>query len=598
MSQNYEYSYTSSSGSANNGAVGGYSVEYSSNAGNLSSSRLNEQIIVGGVARDSFVVSSQNDVASGLLSLGGNSAGVYQVSGNSVSNQSSGGSVVYQVSGNSGLSQSSGNSVVYQVSGNSGAANQASGNVASYQISGSADGIAVSSGASFSGSAVSGGSVSVVSGGSSLEASAFSAIEQAILRANNPVEFNESESLTINGQTGIWVNKTEVLNWRGVMPITQYVINEDSNPEIIRKRTEQQLIYEQEVAIRYLRPPTPPPPGEILIKQEKNISTPPAPPLVIRQQPPRPETPAPLLIREAPPRAPLPVGQKVITISGKRLPPAPRKVVIERLAPLPSKPQSVIIERWLPYGAQKRRVIFQRNQEADPVVQRPRNVIIQWEAPAVQVKREFKDLGVVRANPVEYIERYGASLKTHVDFPAFVREIRPPVGVVLAAEYSAPSLLELEGDLQALNLIDLEREGLAEYRAFLARFGQSGGSFASGSSSAVVGGSSSSAFVGGASNVIVSGGSISVSEQSSSSRFSGSSLLDSLLAEFFASVDRDGSGKISREEGQKLFARLNKTLGRSYSDEDALSFIRILDANGDGVIDFNEFKSGILSKFN
>jgi len=297
-----------------------------------------------------------------------------------------------------------------------------------------------------------------------------------------------------------------------------------------------------------------------------------------------------LVIREAPPRAPLPVGQKVITISGKRLPPAPRKVVIERLAPLPSKPQSYIVERWLPYGAQKRRVIFQRNQEADPVVQRPRNIIIQWEAPAVQVKREFKDLGVVRANPVEYIERYGASLKTHVDFPAFVREIRPPVGVVLAAEYSAPSLLELEGDLQALNLIDLEREGLAEYRAFLARFGQSGGSFASGSSS--------SAIVGGASNVIVSGGSISVSEQSSSSRFSGSSLLDSLLAEFFASVDRDGSGKISREEGQKLFVRLNKTLGRSYSDEDALSFIRILDANGDGVIDFKEFKNGILSKFN
>jgi hypothetical protein len=404
---------------------------------------------------------------------------------------------------------------------------------------------------------------SVVTSSTVEAASAFSAVEQAILRANNPVEFNESESLTINGQTGIWVNKGEVLNWRGVIPITQYVINEDSNPEVIRKRTEQQLIYEQEVAIRYLRPPTPPPPGEILIKQEKNISTPPAPPLVIRQQPPRPETPAPLVIREAPPRAPLPVGQKVITISGKRLPPAPRKVVIERLAPLPSKPQSVIIERWLPYGAQKRRVIFQRNQEADPVVQRPRNIIIQWEAPAVQIKKDFKDLGVIRANPVEYVQRYGASLKTHIDLPQFVREIRPPTGVVLAAEYSAPSLLELEGDVQALNLIDLEREGLAEYRAFLARFGQS-----------------------------------SLSTSSSSSvQFSVQSALNAILLELFQSVDKNASGRISRSEAETLLLRLNSRLGRSYGEEEANIFFRALDANGDGLIDFEEFRSALLKQF-
>ena len=304
----------------------------------------------------------------------------------------------------------------------------------------------------------------------SLESSALSAIETAILRANNPLEFKEAESLTVVGQTGQWINKEEILNWRGVIPITQYLINEDSNPEVIRKRTEQQLIYEQEVAIRYLRPPTPPPPGEIVIRQEKNIPTPPAPPLVIRQQPPRPETPAPLVVREAPPRPPVAIGQKVITISGKRLPPPPRKVVIERLAPLPSKPQSYIIERWLPYSATKRRVIFQKNEVPDPVIAKPRNVVIQWEAPQVQIKKLFKDLGVIRANPVEYVERYGASLKTHVEFPDFVREIRPPAGVVLAAEWSAPSLIDLEGDIQALNLIDLDANGLGEYRAWLLKY--------------------------------------------------------------------------------------------------------------------------------
>ena len=163
--------------------------------------------------------------------------------------------------------------------------------------------------------------------------------------------------------------------------------------------------YIQELAIRYLRPPTPPAPGEIIITQERNILPAPAPPLVIRQQPPRPSTPEPLIIREAPPQAPQPIGRKLITISGKRLPPPPRKVVIERLAPMPSKPQSVLIERWLPYNDVKRRVIFQA-APPDPVVIKPRNVIVQWEAPNVAVRKEYKYLGVVRANPCEYVQRY------------------------------------------------------------------------------------------------------------------------------------------------------------------------------------------------
>jgi len=314
-----------------------------------------------------------------------------------------------------------------------------------------------------------GASISVV-GGTAADG-AFSQIEAAIMNATRPFEVAETETITVAGQTGIWSNRAEISAWRGVIPITQYQINEDANPEIIRKRTDQTLVYEQEVAVRYLRPPTPPPPGEILIKQEKNIPTPPAPPLVIRQQPPRPETPAPLIVREAPPRPPAAVGAKVITISGKRLPPPPRKVVIERLAPLPSKPQSIIIERWLPYKGLKRRVIFQRNTVPDPVVVKPRNVVIQWEAPAVTIRKEFKDLGVIRANPVEYVQRYGAELKAYAELPAFVKEVRPPQGVVLAGEYQAPAVLELEGDLQALSLIDLNANGLGEYSFLLGRGG-------------------------------------------------------------------------------------------------------------------------------
>ena len=71
---------------------------------------------------------------------------------------------------------------------------------------------------------------------------------------------------------GIWANKSEVVNWRGVIPIADYEINQDEQPEVITKRSNQQLVYQQEVAIRYLRPPTPPPPGEIIIQQVCHVS--------------------------------------------------------------------------------------------------------------------------------------------------------------------------------------------------------------------------------------------------------------------------------------------------------------------------------------
>ena len=397
-----------------------------------------------------------------------------------------------------------------------------------------------------------------------LEASAHSAIEEAILKANNPLEFHETEPLTVVGQTGAWINKDEVINWRGVIPITQYLINEDSNPEVIRKKTEQQLIYEQEVAIRYLRPPTPPPPGEIIIKQDKNIPTPPAPPLVIRQQPPRPETPAPLVVREAPPKPPAAVGQKVITISGKRLAPPPRKVIIERLAPLPTKPQAVMVERWLPYSENKRRVIFQKNEVPDPVVPKPKNVVIQWEAPQVQVKRIFKDLGVIRANPVEYVERYGASLKSHREFPEIVHEVRPPVGVVLAAEYNAPSLIDLEGDIHALNLIDLDHEGLSEYKEWLRRYLESKNK----------------------------------PTKAPPAQISIQAILDALLAELFAGFDANSDSRISIGEAETQVLKIMSRLGREYSKQDADEFFRSLDSNKNGSVNFAEFKSGLITQFN
>jgi hypothetical protein len=77
-------------------------------------------------------------------------------------------------------------------------------------------------------------------------------------------------------------------------------------------------------------------------------------------------------------------------------------------------------------------------------------------------------LGIVRANPIEYVERYGSSLKRSMELPTFVKDIRPPAGIQLASESNnSDCVYELEGDIYALNLVDLEREGLVEYKYLL-----------------------------------------------------------------------------------------------------------------------------------
>ena len=303
-------------------------------------------------------------------------------------------------------------------------------------------------------------------GGSSASAEFVSQIEQAILRSNVPIEVSETEEISAIGQRGIWLNKAEVNSWRGDMNISEYRIHQDSNPQVISKRYEGVVEFVQELAIRYLRPPTPPAAGDIVITMGGDSGTGPAPPLIIRQAAARASTPEPLVLREAPPQPPQPSGSKRITISGKRNPPPPRKVIIERLAPLPAKPQNVIVERWLPYTeGGKRRVIFNK-AAGSAAVATPRNVVVQWEEPRVNIRQEVKYLGVIRANPSEYVQRYGSELKQHSALPQFVQNIRTPSEVgTLAWEYkSSGASYELEGDLQAFEFVDLTREGLSEYR--------------------------------------------------------------------------------------------------------------------------------------
>lgn len=202
----------------------------------------------------------------------------------------------------------------------------------------------------------------------------YSSYESVLLNSSHPIKVNSNNKININGNRGILVNKSEILKWKGSIPLESYPINIDPNPQVIIKKDSKKIDYTQSIRIKYLKPPSPPAPGDLIIRQEPSRLTVPAPPIIIRQQPPKPSNPPPLIIREAPPDPPPYIPPRVIKCSGKMLPPPPRKVIIERLPPVPEKPQPIIIERWLPYNRNvKRRVIFQK--QPDPIYVKPKNVI-------------------------------------------------------------------------------------------------------------------------------------------------------------------------------------------------------------------------------
>jgi len=215
-------------------------------------------------------------------------------------------------------------------------------------------------------------------------------------------------------------------------------------------------------------------------------------------------------------------------------------------------------------------------------------VIVQWEAPQVQIKKEIKYLGVIKANPAEYVQRYGSSLKVANELPQFVLDIQTPQDLVLAADYRYNPVFELEGQLEAFQYIDLDREGLSEYRAQLERRGirlNSSGFAAStvisaATTQASVNSSSSSGF---ATSTV-----INVAASSASSSAAGSSIP---VEQIFRLIDKDNSGYITVEEAGRILLRVNSRLGRSYGEDNIADLFKILDKNGDGKLNLAEFSA-------
>jgi hypothetical protein len=148
--------------------------------------------------------------------------------------------------------------------------------------------------------------------------------------------------------------------------------------------------------------------------------------------------------REYPPTPPQQIPEQVVEIDGAPVPPPARRVVIEKLSNLPPKPQNILIEKWLPYKPQRRRVVFQGSCNQAPP--NPRNLIIEWEAPGVEVEQQCVNLGVVDADPCEYVRQYGPELKQASEIPDLCQCQQQQQQPSCGCQGGAAQLPELEGN--------------------------------------------------------------------------------------------------------------------------------------------------------
>lgn len=112
--------------------------------------------------------------------------------------------------------------------------------------------------------------------------------------------------------------------------------------QVIYKPSDEDIHYKQKVFIRWLKPPTPPPPAPIIIRE---IQSPPEipPPIVYRSMPECPRTPPPIIVREQMPSC---QSEQTPIIVQRRLPPVccPQQVLHQKCCSVPVE-KRVIIEK-------------------------------------------------------------------------------------------------------------------------------------------------------------------------------------------------------------------------------------------------------------
>ncbi|CAF1141628.1 unnamed protein product [Adineta ricciae] len=244
---------------------------------------------------------------------------------------------------------------------------------------------------------------------------------------NEPLLFSEQADLGARTQSFPCLNDKSL----------EAPFNYDPNPEIVYKENPDEIVYVQKVGVRYLEPPTPPPPEPIIIREIQSSPAQELPPLVLSTTPPVvPRTPSPIIVREEPPTPPQIQPPKIITKTLPPRPAPPRRVIIKRMPPLPAKPRPLIIEKWLPYKpVPERPVIYERAEQMEQVQAPQRNVILQYDPPRVRIEQDVQNVGCFRVDPEIYRAQFGSTLRRSTSIRKVLEDIGCDPDVVATKSY-------------------------------------------------------------------------------------------------------------------------------------------------------------------
>lgn len=177
----------------------------------------------------------------------------------------------------------------------------------------------------------------------------------------------------------------------------------------------------------------------------------------------------------------------------------------------------------------------------------------------MDIKQEFKYLGVVRANPNEYMNRYGDSLISKTKIPNVLNGIKLPN--MEQDEDSEEE--ELIGDVDALAMVDLEREGLGHYRNVLAKRGLL---------------------------------KINVFHPSNKTARSNELELQNLAERVFRNIAKlEDSNRISYTAAEQILTQLGFNRGPRMKNIDLNAYFTSLDKNKRGSLGLDEFKQAFLN---
>lgn len=79
----------------------------------------------------------------------------------------------------------------------------------------------------------------------------------------------------------------------------------------------------------------------------------------------------------------------------------------------------------------------------------------------------MKNCGIYPTDPHDYVCKYGPSLYRSENLPEVARKYGEAAGIPLAATHRPSHIPRLEGEVNALGLLDLDRVGLSHFRPIL-----------------------------------------------------------------------------------------------------------------------------------